>query len=68
MVGGGVLAREHLWSPLRAAVAARLAGYLPEERLGAWDDYLVPPALGTHAGVTGALVMASRLSGARPSP
>jgi fructokinase len=61
VLGGGVLGRAHLWPPLRAAVAAQLAGYLPTQRTGPWDAYLVPPALGARAGVTGALVLAAGL-------
>lgn len=59
IMGGGVMKQEQLFPMIRARLKELLAGYLdfPElkERM---DDYVVPPALGDNAGITGALILA----------
>lgn len=59
VLGGGVMARSHLYPLVRRGVRALLADYLTWSALG--DDlerYIVPPALGDRAGVLGALLLA----------
>jgi fructokinase len=59
ILGGGVMQQPHLFPLLRRKVQDVLAGYVqaPEiiERI---EDYIVPPALGSRAGVIGALALA----------
>jgi fructokinase len=59
IVGGGVMAQPHLFALLRRQVQALLNGYVQSpvilERI---DDYIVPPALGSRAGVLGAIALA----------
>jgi fructokinase len=57
VLGGGVMQRAELFPKLRVRVAELLNGYLePPE--------IVPPQLGTRAGVLGAIALASKI--ARP--
>lgn len=58
ILGGGVGRRLHLLGPLRAALAQRLAGYLPLERFGPLDSWIQGPGLGPDAGLVGALALA----------
>ena len=59
IMGGGVMRQAGLFWRVRARVAELLNGYIqsPEilERIG---EYIVPPALGTDAGVLGAIALA----------
>lgn len=67
--GGGVMKAPGMLEALRAATALRLAGYIagPAGEPGL-ENYVVPPALGDLAGITGA-VQLGRLSVAqRESP
>ncbi len=59
VVGGGVMAQPRLMPLLRAEVLALLNGYLQAPAiLEGIDAYIVPPALGSRAGVVGALALA----------
>ena len=57
IVGGGVAKMPGLLGQLRRALRDTLARYpgLPEHDD---DDFVVPPGLGDHAGIAGALVLA----------
>ncbi len=59
VVGGGVMGQAHLWPRVRAAVDARLGGYVASAALAdGLATYLVPPSLGPRAGVVGAMILA----------
>ena len=62
--GGSVMKAPGLMERLRAATRILLAGYFSCGPAGGdLTDYLVPPALGDHSGVTGALAMAETRAG-----
>lgn len=62
--GGSVMKAPGLLERLRAATRIQLANYLTGGPAGGdLVDYLVPPALGDRAGVTGALAMAEARAG-----
>jgi len=69
VMGGGVMQQEHLFPPIRAELARLLNGYIqaPEirERM---QDFVVPPCLGSRAGVLGALVLAERANAEASHP
>jgi fructokinase len=70
LVGGGVMQRASLFAPIRHTVEAVLNGYVNAPEVRAEDrGYIVPPGLGTRAGVLGALALAyealEKLGGAR---
>lgn len=57
--GGGVMS-ERLLPYIRRAAERELAGYLPvAARAGGFDRLIVAPALGEHAGIAGAMVLAA---------
>jgi len=59
VVGGGVgIGQPQLLAAVRAGVAAKLAGYLPEVDEAALAGRIVPAALGGDAGPLGALILA----------
>ena len=59
IIGGGVMAQQRLFPPVRQRMLHWLGGYVQrEEILADIDRFVVPPALGSHAGVLGALSMA----------
>jgi fructokinase len=59
VLGGGVLARTHLYRLVRSGVSDLLAGYLSSPVLDiGLERYIVPPALGDRAGILGALALA----------
>lgn len=59
ILGGGVMQQGHLFAKIRAAVQARLNGYIQASALlQQIDTYIVPAALGDRAGVVGALALA----------
>jgi fructokinase len=59
ILGGGVMQQAHLFPLLRREVQTLLKGYLKSPiLLERSDDYIVPPALGKRAGVSGALALA----------
>ncbi len=63
ILGGGVMQQRHLFPRIRARVLASLNGYVQSpallERI---DEYIVPPALGSRAGVLGAIALGERVS------
>ena len=62
VMGGGVLSSGHLFPVIRQQVAEVLGNYVrAPQLLHGIDDYIVPPWLGDHAGVLGALALAQRL-------
>ncbi len=59
ILGGGVMQVPGLLERVRTRVAARLGGYVNHPRLrGDLSEFLVPPGLGTDAGVLGAMALA----------
>ena len=66
ILGGGVMKQRHLFPRIRAEVQTLLNGYVqaPEitDRI---EEYIVPPALGSRAGVMGAIALAARAGEAR---
>ena len=59
VAGGGVMEQAHLWPRVRNEVERRLGGYVAADALaGGLAHYLVPPGLGSRAGVLGALALA----------
>jgi fructokinase len=64
ILGGGVMSSGTLFPAIRAAVGERLAGYVahPATSVGL-DDYILAPALGAEAGITGALLLGERAVG-----
>ncbi len=61
IMGGGVMSQEHLFPRIRKRVQRLLNGYIQHEALRSEiDSYIVPPGLGSRAGVLGALALAAR--------
>jgi fructokinase len=61
ILGGGVMQQAHLFPLVRREVQTLLNGYLQVPALGAGiADYIVPPGLGTIAGVLGAIALAQQ--------
>ena len=64
IMGGGVMDQRHLFPLVCARVRDLLNGYVQVpailERI---DDYIVPPALGSRAGVLGAIALAQQAAG-----
>jgi fructokinase len=66
VLGGGLLRQPVLLPLVRAQVLGLLNGYVPAAAIGGrMDDYLVQPALGSRAGVLGALALAQDAARAR---
>jgi fructokinase len=59
VMGGGVMATPGLIERVRAAAAEADAGYRAEAR--EWAEIIVPPGLGDHSGILGALALAQDL-------
>ena len=59
IMGGGVMQQAHLFPLIRQEVQTLLHGYIQKpqitERI---DEYIVPPQLGSRAGVLGAIALA----------
>lgn len=63
VMGGGVMSSGRLFPLIRQHVLDLLSSYVRAPELQrAIDDYIVPPWLGGHAGVFGALALAQRVS------
>ena len=63
VVGGGIMQQAHLFPVVRRRVQELLGGYLQAPAiLDAIDAYIVPPALGSRAGVLGAIALAQQAS------
>jgi fructokinase len=59
ILGGGVMQQAQLFPMIRSEVQQLLNGYVKAEAiLERVDAYIVPPALGDHAGVKGAIALA----------
>ncbi|MFM1887367.1 MAG: hypothetical protein RL026_2524, partial [Pseudomonadota bacterium] len=59
--GGGVMDAPGLLAEVRTATRARLNGYLQDPCYGeAIDQLVVPPGLGHHSGITGAMLLAEQ--------
>jgi fructokinase len=64
LLGGGVMAQDHLFPLVRAETRNLLNGYISSPAiLEKIDAYIVPPALGSRAGVLGALALAQAAPG-----
>ncbi|MDE2770492.1 MAG: ROK family protein [Bacteroidota bacterium] len=62
IMGGGVMQQEHLFPAIRSRVQSHLNGYVQAYAvLHDIDRYIVPPGLGNHAGVLGAMGLALSL-------
>jgi fructokinase len=60
ILGGGVLQQPVLLPLIRRKVVSMLNGYIAKPELNeAIDSYIVPPQLGRHSGVLGAILLAS---------
>lgn len=58
VMGGGVMQQACLFPMIRARLWALLNNYIPHLSLrDSLEDYVVPPELGAHAGVLGALLL-----------
>lgn len=62
ILGGSVMQHAALYDMIRADVLAMLGGYVASEKLRPEEisSYIVPPALGIHSGVTGAMLLAAQ--------
>lgn len=64
VLGGGVMQRAFLFDLIRPAVERLLNGYVQHPAvLDHMDGYIVPPLLGSQAGVLGAIALAQSASG-----
>ena len=64
VMGGGVMQQDHLFPLIRRELAGILNGYIQSPALAEEiDSYVVPPRLGSRAGVLGALALAMQASG-----
>ena len=62
IVGGGVASNGRVFPPLRRELQSLLNGYVKTpEVLSEIDAFVVPPLLGSRAGVLGALALAESL-------
>lgn len=70
VLGGGVMAQQALFPPVRARVRDLLAGYVPRlDDAGALAETIVPPACAEPPGLLGAYLLAGRaLAAAEPRP
>ena len=61
ILGGGVMQVASLFPLIRRHLERSLAGYVQADSLNeGLAQYVVPPALGTHSGIAGALALAER--------
>jgi fructokinase len=59
VLGGGVMQQGQLFPRVREQVVKTLNGYVQSKQItDEIHDYIVPPGLGTHSGVSGALALA----------
>ncbi len=67
ILGGGVMSQSHLYTMIQQRVQALLNGYIQAPAiLEQIDTYIVPPRLGSRAGILGALVLAEQAAGQHP--
>jgi fructokinase len=58
ILGGGVMSQEHLFPMVRRKTLELLNGYVQMPQiLEHIDEYIVPPGLGSRAGVLGAIAL-----------
>lgn len=58
IMGGGVMQQEHLFPAIHTRVQSHLNGYVrAKELISQIDQYIVPPGLGSSAGVLGAMAL-----------
>lgn len=63
IMGGGVMSQPHLFPMVRQKVQALLNGYVQSPAiLDDIDRYIVPPGLGSRAGVLGAIALAAQIA------
>ncbi len=63
LLGGGVMQRAHLFTMIRKEFKQLINGYVRSRSVDEEvDSYIVPPQLGSRAGVLGALVLADQAS------
>ena len=61
IMGGGVMEQRQLFPLVQQKVQSLLNGYVQSTAiLDHIDDYIVPPGLGSKAGVSGAIALAER--------
>jgi fructokinase len=66
ILGGGVMEQSQLFPLIRNEVRDLLGGYIASaEIIGDSDQYIVPPLLGSQAGVLGAVAIAQQAVGAQ---
>jgi fructokinase len=64
ILGGGVMQAAQLFPSVRKYLQRSLGGYVHADALiTGIDQYVVPPQLGQHAGIAGALALAERAAG-----
>jgi fructokinase len=69
ILGGGVMSQGQLFPLIRQRVQALLNGYIQAPAiLEQIDTYIVPPGLGSRAGVLGALALAEQVAGEASVP
>lgn len=62
VLGGGIMQQVHMFPMIRAQVQTLLNGYLDVPAIrDAIDQYIVPPLLGSDAGVLGAIALAQQV-------
>ena len=67
VMGGGVMQQLQLFPRLRELVLEALNGYVQSPAIcEEIDDYIVPPGLGTHSGVFGAIALARQAATSPP--
>ena len=58
VLGGGVMHQEQMFPLVRKKVQEKLNSYLQNDKITEHiEEYIVPPALGDNAGITGALLL-----------
>jgi len=63
LLGGGVMQQSHLFDLIRADFASLLNGYIRHpDVIDRSDKYIMPPQLGSRAGVLGSLILAEDAS------
>jgi fructokinase len=66
ILGGGVMEQNQLFPQIRKNVTSYLNGYIASpEIINSNESYIVPPALGSQAGVLGALALAEIAAGGK---
>jgi fructokinase len=64
VLGGGVMHQNQLFPMIRDKVQSILNGYIQaEEIIKHIDNFIVPPGLGSHSGVLGAIALAMQAAG-----